>query len=55
METTVTNIAELVKDVEFGAILSEIKSLVPIVLPVSIAFIAFRKGMGFLFSSLRKA
>ena len=47
--------AELVKTVDFTEILNEIKALVPIVLPVSIGFIAFRKGMSFLFSSLRSA
>lgn len=47
--------AELVKSVDFTEILNEIKALVPIVLPVSIGFIAFRKGMSFLFSSLRSA
>lgn len=47
--------AELVKTVDFGEILTEIKALVPVILPVSIGFIAFRKGMSFLFSSLRSA
>lgn len=47
--------ADLVKSVDFTEILTEIKALVPIILPVSIGFIAFRKGMGFLFSSLKKA
>lgn len=47
--------ASLVGEVNFGEILSEVKALVPVILPVSIGFIAFRKGMSFLFSSLRSA
>lgn len=36
-------------------ILDEIKSLVPIVLPAVIGFLAFRKGWGFLKSAIKGA
>lgn len=38
-----------------GGVLDEVKDLLPVVLPVSIGYIAFRKGLGFLFGTLRKA
>lgn len=36
-------------------VLKEVIGLVPIVLPVSIGYLGFRKGWGFLFGSLRRA
>lgn len=36
-------------------VLTEIVGLLPIVVPVSIGYIALRKGLGFLFQSLRSA
>lgn len=36
-------------------VLTEITNLIPVVLPATIGFIAFRKGFGFLKSALRSA
>ena len=41
--------------VELLAVLDEIKALVPVVLPVIIGFIAFRKGLAFIKGTLRGA
>lgn len=38
-----------------GGIMDEIVGLLPVIIPVSVTFIALRKGLGFLFSSLRSA
>lgn len=38
-----------------GGVLDEITGLLPIVVPVSIGFIALRKGIKFLMSALRSA
>lgn len=39
----------------FNLVLSEVFGMLPIVIPVTIGFIAVRKGLAFLFQSLRKA
>lgn len=39
----------------FHMALSEVLGLLPIVIPVAIGFIAVRKGLAFLFRSMRKA
>lgn len=36
-------------------VLNEVVGLLPVVVPVSIGYIALRKGLGFLFQSLRSA
>lgn len=41
--------------VNLSAVLGEITALIPKVLPVVIGFIAFRKGLSFIQSSLRGA
>lgn len=41
--------------VDFGAVLSEIVSVAPDILPVTVACIAFRKGISFIYSTLRGA
>lgn len=41
--------------VDLTAVLDEIKALVPVVLPVTISFIAFRKGFAFIRRVLRGA
>lgn len=38
-----------------GGVMDEIVGLLPIVIPVSIGYIGLRKGIGFLFNSLKKA
>lgn len=41
--------------VNLSAVLDEVKALVPVVLPVVISFIAFRKGFAFIRRVLRGA
>jgi len=41
--------------VDLMGILTEVKSLVPIVLPAVVGFLAFRKGWGFLRSAIMGA
>lgn len=41
--------------IDLTAVLDEIVSLIPVVLPVVIGFIAFRKGFGFIKSALKGA
>ena len=41
--------------IDLTAVLDEIVSLIPVVLPVVIGFIAFRKGFSFIKSSLKGA
>jgi hypothetical protein len=41
--------------IDLTVVLSEITGMLPTVLPVIIGFIAFRKGLNFLISSLRGA
>jgi len=57
--STASNVAQKLvdaaKDVELTAVLDGVVGLIPMVLPVVVAFIAFRKGYGFLKSSLRGA
>ena len=38
-----------------NGVFNEIVGLLPVIVPVSVGFIAIRKGLGFLFSSLRAA
>lgn len=38
-----------------SGVLDELVNLVPIVIPTVVGFIAIRKGLSFVFSSLRKA
>lgn len=51
--------ATMLKDVVTGdmlnGVLDEVVGLLPIVIPVSIAFLALRKGISFLFDMLRSA
>lgn len=41
--------------VDLSAVLDEVVALIPVVLPVIIGFIAFRKGLAFIKSTLRGA
>lgn len=41
--------------IDLTAVLDEIVALIPVVLPVVIGFIAFRKGFGFIKSALKGA
>lgn len=42
-------------NIDFSAILGEVISLLPVVLPVVVGFIGVRKGISFLIGSLRRA
>ncbi|WP_312700569.1 hypothetical protein [Sedimentibacter sp.] len=44
-----------VSGINFMSVLDEILALIPVLLPVIISFIAFRKGFGFLKSALKGA
>lgn len=41
--------------VDFNAVLGEITAVAPSILPVTVACIAFRKGISFIYSTLRGA
>lgn len=55
METATTVVASAVKDVALSGVLNEMVALIPVILPVCISFIAIRKGISFLMSSLHNA
>lgn len=48
-------VATAINGVDLSGILTEIISLLPILLPTVVAFIAVRKGISFLIGSLRRA
>lgn len=52
---TVQHLSDIVTADMMSGVLSEIIGMLPVVIPVTIGFIAVRKGLAFLFSSLRKA
>lgn len=54
METGTTSMINL-SGVDLSAVLDEVTGMLPIVLPVIIGFIAFRKGLGFLKKQLKGA
>ena len=41
--------------IDFGGVLSVLMDLIPKLLPVTIGFVALRKGISFIYSSLRGA
>ena len=53
--TTTTVLSKIVTGEMLSGVLTEITSLLPIVIPVMIGFIAIRKGIGFLSSILHSA
>ncbi len=54
--TTVSNhVYDIVTADMMQGVLSEVLGMLPVVIPVTIGFIAVRKGLAFLFQSLRKA
>lgn len=53
--TGATNLSTIVNAEMLSGVLDEIINLLPVVLPVSIGYIALRKGIGFLLGSIRKA
>lgn len=48
-------LSEVVTANMLSGVLNEVTGLLPVVIPVSITFLAVRKGLSFLFSSLRSA
>lgn len=50
-----SNLSTIVTGEMLSGVLDEIIGLLPVVLPVSIGYIALRKGIGFLLGSIRKA
>ena len=59
MESTVVEaanqVAESLSEVDLSGVLSEMLALVPVLMPVAISFIAIRKGISFVLSTLRDA
>lgn len=51
----VSNLSTIVTSDMFSGILSEIKALIPIMLPTVVGFMAFRKGWAFLKSQIKSA
>ena len=52
---TVTNLADVVTEEMMSGVFDQILGLLPVTLPVSVTFIGFRKGLSFLFQTLRMA
>lgn len=55
MAVMTSTLGQIVTAEMLTGVLDEVVGLLPVVIPVSITFIAIRKGLGFLFGSLRKA
>ena len=53
--TTTTMLSEVVTADMLGGVLDEVIALLPICIPVAIGFLALRKGIGFLFDTIRSA
>lgn len=52
---TTGQLASIVTADMLGGVLSEVIGLLPVTIPVSISWLALRKGIGFLFSTIRRA
>lgn len=50
-----THLADIVTAEMIGGVFNEITGLLPVVIPVSVSFIAIRKGISFLLGMLKKA
>lgn len=48
-------VAQALENVSLDGVFSEYLALIPILIPVTISFIAVRKGLGFVISTLRNA
>lgn len=46
-------IAGALSGVDFTIITTEFVSVIPVIMPVALTFLAIRKGLGFLFGTLR--
>ena len=54
-EVATTMLKDIVTEASLTGVLDEIVAILPVVIPVSITFIALRKGIAFLFDMLRSA
>lgn len=52
---TASTLSSVVTKEMVSGVFNEIVSLLPVLIPVSVGFIAVRKGLGFLFGTLRQA
>lgn len=50
-----TYLPTAIEGVDFQQVLSEITAVAPSILPVTVACLAFRKGISFIYSTLRGA
>lgn len=50
-----THVYDIITTDMMQGVLSEVLGMLPVVIPVTIGFIAVRKGLSFLLQSLRKA
>lgn len=55
MGASANTLASVVTPDMIKGVFDEILGMLPVIIPVSVAFIGVRKGLGFLFSSLRQA
>lgn len=53
--TTAKHVYDIITTDMMSGVLAEVLGMLPVVIPVTIGFIAIRKGLAFLFQSLRKA
>lgn len=53
--TAAGKVAEALEGVDISGVLNEMLALVPLLLPVCVSFIAIRKGISFVLSTLRDA
>ena len=53
--SAIINWSSVLTDVDLTAVLQNVLALLPTILPVTIGFIAVRKGISFLIGSLRRA
>ena len=51
----ITKLADVVTEEMISGVFDQILGLLPVLLPVSVTFIGFRKGLSFLFQTLRMA
>lgn len=54
-EASTPVLSGVVTSAMLNGVFNEIVGLLPVIVPVSVGFIAIRKGLSFLFSSLRAA
>lgn len=55
METTTSVLAPALENVSLTGVYNEYVALIPVLIPVAVACIAIKKGIGFLLSTLQNA